>query len=407
MQNSSISRRWTDVHLALVAVRRVGFRLFTGLACLFTVAMVSAIPFTTNLSAETAPLTVSGIVNTAIKPSLIRNQPVSPLAPTNATPTIGPIANQTTLVDQPVIIKLEVADAETAVTDLQLSLTTTNPTLITPQVYTFHYFFVDNHRYLTMSGVFGLTGTATNTVTVSDGVNSASTNFTITVVAPPAGTARFANTSPMTIPDLGAASIYPSVINASSMSGVITKVELTASRFSHDNTTDVNMLLVGPTGTGVVFLSNVGGPNPTGRNPPATDSSTVTFSVSDTAGFPFATVFPIWSEIFTPTNLRASDFFPAPAPAAPYAPVAFSSFNGLTANGPWSLYVYDSVAGNQGMIEGGWSLLLTTTGGSNQAPTINGISNRSINANTSTGGDSVHHRRPRYVACELGSHRHF
>ena len=101
------------------------------------------------------------------------------------------------------IIKLEVNDAETPVTDLQLSLTTTNPTLITPQVYTFHYFFVDGHRYLTMSGAFGLTGTATNTVTVSDGVNSASTNFTINVVAPPAGTERFANTSPMTIPDLG------------------------------------------------------------------------------------------------------------------------------------------------------------------------------------------------------------
>ena len=37
------------------------------------------------------------------------------------------------------------------------------------------------------------------------------------------------------------------------------------------------------------------------------------------------------------------------------------------------------------MIEGGWSLLLTTTGGSNQAPTISSISNQSINANTSTG----------------------
>ena len=76
------------------------------------------------------------------------------------------------------------------------------------------------------------------------------------------------------------------------MSGVITKVELTASRFSHDSTTDLNMLLVGPTGTGVVFLSNVGGANPTGRNPPANDSNTVTFSMADSAGFPFDPCFP-------------------------------------------------------------------------------------------------------------------
>ena len=126
---------------------------------------------------------------------------------TNLPPTIQPIANQTAYIDQPVIIKLELADAETPVTDLQLSLVTDNPTLIKPEDYEFHYFFFDQHRYLTIAGAFGQVGSATNTVTVSDGVNSASTSFVMTVLPPPSGAARFANTSPMTIPDVGAASL--------------------------------------------------------------------------------------------------------------------------------------------------------------------------------------------------------
>ena len=238
----------------------------------------------------------------------------------NFTPTIGPLADQTAYVDQPVIIKLELSDAETPVTDLQLSLVTTNPSLFKPEDYEFHYFFIDGHRYLTMAGAFGQTGSATNTVTVSDGVTSASTSFVMTVLPPPAGAARFANTSPITIPDVGVASAYPSVINVSGMSGSITNLNLTVSRFAHERTTDVNMLLVGPTGVGVVFLSKSAGPNAV---------SNVTFTVADSALFPFDRSFPIWSEVFRPTNYAPSDFFPAPAPAGPYAPVAFSSYNGL------------------------------------------------------------------------------
>ena len=289
----------------------------------------------------------------------------------NFTPTIGPLADQTAYVDQPVIIKLELSDVETPVTNLQLSLVTTNPSLFKPEDYEFHYFFVDGHRYLTMAGAFGQTGSGTNTVTVSDGVNSASTSFVMTVLPPPSGTVRFANTSPFTIPNVGAASPYPSVINVSGMTGGITKLELTVSRFGHEFTNDVNMLLVGPTGVGVVFLSHAGGGNLV---------TNVTFTVSDSAGFPFDPSFPIWSEVFRPTNYATSDFFPAPAPAGPYAPVAFSSFNGLAANGAWSLYVYDDVTPDHGVIAG-WSLMVTT---GTAPPTISTIADQSILVSTST-----------------------
>ena len=175
------------------------------------------------------------------------------------------------------------------------------------------------------------------------------------MLAPPAGAARFANVAPMTIPLVGPASLYPSPITVAGMSGTITKLELTVSRFTHDFADEVNMLLVGPTGVGVVFLSHAGGGTPI--------TKTTTFTVSDSALFPFNDTFQIWSEVFTPTTYPPSVVFPAPAPAGPYAPVAFTSYNGLSANGVWSLYVYDDSAPDQGQIAGGWSMMISTTGG--------------------------------------------
>ena len=272
----------------------------------------------------------------------------------NSPPTIQPIANQTAYIDQPTIIKLEVADAQTPVTDLQLSLVTDNSTLIKPEDYEFHWFNLDNHRYLTIAGAFGQTGSANLTVTVSDGQFSANTSFTLTVLPPPAGTVRFVNLTPITLPNLGQASIYPSTINVSGMPGTITRLELTVSRFSHEYPDDLNMLLVSPAGVAVEFMAHVGGGNAT---------TNVTFTVSDSALFPFSDTFQIWSEVFAPTIFPPSDTFPAPAPARPYAPVAFSSFNGGTANGAWKLFIYDDVSPDHGQIAGGWSLLITTLNG--------------------------------------------
>jgi subtilisin-like proprotein convertase family protein len=289
----------------------------------------------------------------------------------NSSPTIGPIPDQVAFVDQPVIIKLELNDAETDVNLLQLSLSTTDSNLIRPEDYLFRYFITDGHRYLTIAGAFGQTGRATNTVTVSDGTTSASTTFVMTVLPPPPGAARFANASLITLPNVGPASTYPSVINVSGMNGTITNLNLTVSRLSHEYTTDLNMLLLGPDGTSVVFLSHAGGPNLL---------TNVTFTVSDSAAFPFDSNFPIWSEIFTPTSY-SNVSFPAPAPAGPYSSVAFSNYFGRSANGPWSLYVFDENAeGNPGSIAG-WSLMIAT---GNSPPSISDVPDQLTTVNTAT-----------------------
>jgi hypothetical protein len=59
----------------------------------------------------------------------------------------------------------------------------------------------------------------------------------------------------------------------------------------------------------------------------------------------------------------SGDTFPAPAPAAPYGGL-LSDFNGFSPNGLWSLYVRDDLAGSEGGLDAGWSLLITTASSS-------------------------------------------
>src|SRR6185503_1454846 len=53
------------------------------------------------------------------------------------------------------------------------------------------------------------------------------------------------------------------------------------------------------------------------------------------------------------------DSWPAPAPPAGAGSV-LSVFNGTIPTGTWSVYVVDDTAGNSGLINGGWTLSLTT-----------------------------------------------
>src|SRR5260370_31611799 len=135
----------------------------------------------------------------------------------------------------------------------------------------------------------------------------------------------------------------------------------------------VRLCLGAPWGELVVILSPVGGSRP---------ATKVRGYLPDTAGFSLPDIFALWSEPLKPAAFAPAPLFPSPAPAAPYRPVALSSFNGLSPNGTWSLYVYDDTSTNAGSIVGGWSLLLTTTAGS--PPTISHIPDQSTTAGATT-----------------------
>jgi subtilisin-like proprotein convertase family protein len=176
----------------------------------------------------------------------------------------------------------------------------------------------------------------------------------------------FSNTSPITIntaPTTTAptvASLYPSTINVSGVTGTITRVAVTLRGLTHTRITNVDFLLVSPTGAKFVFLSD---PVNTDSFLPVNDS---VFTFADDATSAMTNFAPPIPGTYKPTNNDTSDTFPLPAPAAPYnfppSATFASTFNGADPNGTWSLYAVDDEIVAAGSINSGWNLTITTTG---------------------------------------------
>src|SRR5207237_1887050 len=184
------------------------------------------------------------------------------------------------------------------------------------------------------SGACGSNITAT--LQLADGAVSLGTvTFTIRLGVGGVGTQNFSNVSPILIPATGTgstsgapASPYPSAITVAGMTGTITKVTVTLNQISHTFPSDVDVLLVGPTGVKFILMSDViGGSDWTGQTYTFDDAAAALLPSSGTASA---------SGSFRPTNYGTGDVFPAPAPASPYLDPATagtatlaSAFNGL------------------------------------------------------------------------------
>ena len=292
-----------------------------------------------------------------------------------AAPTIGTISNQTVVIDRPTdAIHLTVADAETAELSLILRGLSSNTNIVTTNNIFFGVAF--NTWYLTVTPTFGQTGTSTISIIVRDGAGEEATNsFTFIANGVPAGKSRFAQPQPIIIPGVtnaaGPASPYPSINNVSGMSGWITNMNLTFSRLSHARVQDVNMLLVHPNGTGIVIFSEICGQNRSCTN--------TTITLEDGLFYPLPPDYDLWSEPLRPANFQSTNFYPGATWTN--LPGVFASFNGTSPNGDWKLYVYDDAPGNNGLIQGGWSLLIGTSTG----PVISDLTNLTIQTNASTG----------------------
>lgn len=174
-----------------------------------------------------------------------------------------------------------------------------------------------------------------------------------------ATTLGFTNYNGITIPagapgaTSGPANPYPSTITVAGFSNfsTITNVDLTLGGLTHTWPDDLDMLLVGPTGANVLFLSDAGG---------STDVSNCNLTFSDSAGSaaPDSSAL-VCGSTYLPTNYGTGDTFPGPAPAGPYG-TAFSAFNGTNPNGMWSLYIVDDATFDSGSLSN-WGLVISTT----------------------------------------------
>jgi subtilisin-like proprotein convertase family protein len=210
-------------------------------------------------------------------------------------------------------------------------------------------------RPFTFTAVGTCGGTITATLQLQDGATNLGTvTFTISLGATVNTTTTFSNPAPILIPGTGTsgpAAPYPSTIAVSGITGAVNKVTATLNLFNHTFPDDVDVLLVGPGGQKLLLMSDVGG---------SADAINVTVTFDDAASGTIPDAGPVVSGTFRPSNIGTGDTFPAPAPVGPYPdPQLLSVFNGVNANGTWSLFVVDDVGGDVGNFNGGWSLNIT------------------------------------------------
>lgn len=191
---------------------------------------------------------------------------------------------------------------------------------------------------------------ATITIRAQDSQGTATEAFTITIGQSSSQT--FSKLTPITIPDVGAATPYPSVIPVAGMVGTIKDIVVRLNGIRQTYLGDVDVLLVGPDGKKAMIFSDVGSDSkPTNLNVALTDGAANSIGNG-----------PIQAGTYKPTDLSPNeerDILPSPAPQRPYTS-SLSQFYGTNPNGDWMLYVQDDGAGDLGSIAQGWSITITS-----------------------------------------------
>ena len=179
------------------------------------------------------------------------------------------------------------------------------------------------------------------------------------VIVPGASASSYSNPSALDLPegmgpvdDNAPASIYPSTISVSGLPGHVVKATVTVRGISHLFPSDIDALLVAPSGAKSLLFSDVCGGSATPFS--ATD---LTLDDEATSTFPELGQGPCPSGSYRPADSQAipADPFPAPAPSGPFT-ATMANFTGGSPNGAWGLFVMDDDFDEGGRIDGGWSL---------------------------------------------------
>jgi subtilisin-like proprotein convertase family protein len=147
------------------------------------------------------------------------------------------------------------------------------------------------------------------------------------------------------------ADLYPSTIAVEGLRGPIRDVNLRLNGFSHTNSPEVYVLLVGPSGQTAVVMALVGDG--------AVNDATLRLDDDAASQFPRGA---LQSGTFRPANAEGDDVaFNPPAPEVTSGNAALSVFDGANPNGTWRLFVMDTYAPTDpGIFADGWALEITT-----------------------------------------------
>ncbi len=189
--------------------------------------------------------------------------------------------------------------------------------------------------------------TITVTLSLADGENDLGTvSFPFAMGEAGGSINTNANTGNLPIPAVGKAIPYPSTNTVFGITGLVEKVTVTFSGFSHTYPEDLDILLVGPSGQSVVLMSGAGG---------SQHATNVTITFDDNSSMPLPDQSQIQSGTYKPSWYIPALGLESPAPPPPYGDT-LSVFNGTSPNGDWKLYIYDVEDGDEGNLSSGWRL---------------------------------------------------
>ena len=193
----------------------------------------------------------------------------------------------------------------------------------------------------------------------------------------------FSNTSTISIVDATSAGAspanpYPSQTSVQGLSGTITDVNVKLNGYSHGFPDDVAAQVVGPDGTSVLLMSDVGGGVPFYSTPVSNINLTLDDEAANTLydnGYlttgtykpteGTTAVCNIWLDYrcqgYEWVDYHVPGIWPPDAPDLAASARQLSGFDGKDPNGTWKLYVIDDTPFESGQFAGGWSLEINNT----------------------------------------------
>jgi len=150
----------------------------------------------------------------------------------------------------------------------------------------------------------------------------------------------------------GPAERYPATINVRGQpTNGLSRVEVTLNNLTHYYPADLDILLVSPSGTKVMLMSDAGGSF-------AVTNATLVFHPAS-QGYPYP---PESSPIpsgqtthFSPANYGDQEGQLPGAPQGPYS-TELNDLLGTDPNGLWRLFIYDDKTGQTGVLQDSWSV---------------------------------------------------
>lgn len=176
-----------------------------------------------------------------------------------------------------------------------------------------------------------------------------------------------ANSAAIAIPDSGDANPFPSTINVAGAGVEITGLKVKIKNTSHGCAKDLDVLLVGPTGTKTTLFSDNGH---SALLPSCSDLNKNSITIDDSCS-DFSNSVPSGADICVRPSDNDSLGHQGDSwtgVGSDFPALNLSTFYGSNPNGAWKLYVNDDSSSDSGSFAGGWELQIKTK---NSAPVAN------------------------------------